>query len=186
VRRLTRREVVLVALAAAVAVVVPLYALVFGPEIHTLSAMSRRVGAQTVQLAAAEADAARVPDLERAQAAERARLASVEQQIPADITVSRLMGRLSTSIASSGVQLIEVTFPQGTQPSASPTDPIQELAFTVRLRGTFDRVVWFLRAMEAAPPVAVEQSLTLGGAAGAPAGVGSLDVTLAMKAIALR
>lgn len=185
-RRLTRRETVLVAIAAAVAVCVPLYALVFGPEIHTLSAMSRRAQAQTAQLTAAEADAARVPDLMRAQAAETARLADVEQQIPGTITVSRLMGRLSGAIAYSGVQLIEVTFPHGTQPTPSSTEPIQELAFTVRLRGTFDRVVWFLRAMEAAPPVAIEQSLTLATGAPAPPGTGNLDITVAMKAIALK
>ena len=178
-RRLTGRETVLVAIAAALAVAVPLYGIVFGPEIRTLSAMSRRVQTQTAQLAATEADAERLPDLEKAQAAEAARLAAVDQQIPDAISVSGLMGRLSSAITYSGVQLIEVTFPAGTQPTPSPTEPIQELAFTVRLRGTFDRVVGFLGAMEAAPPVAVEQSLSLTGA-------GTLDVTLAMKAIAAR
>jgi hypothetical protein len=91
------------------------------------------------------------------------------------------MARLSNAISGSGVQLIEVTFPQGTQPVPSSTEPVQELSFNVRLRGTFDRVVLFLRAMEAAPPVALEQSLTL-----AAAGGGALDITVAMKAIALR
>jgi Tfp pilus assembly protein PilO len=186
VRRLTRRETVLVAIAAAVAVIVPLYAGVFGPEIRTLSTMSRRVQAQTAQLAAAEADAARVPDLERARADEAARVTSVEQQIPGTITVSGLMGRLSGAITHSGVQLVEVTFPEGTQPTPSPTDPIQELAFTVRLHGTFDRVVGFLKAMEAAPPVTIEQSLTLAGAGASATGAGNLDITVAMKAIATR
>jgi Tfp pilus assembly protein PilO len=185
-RRLTPREVVLVAVAAAAAVLVPLYSLVFGPELHTLSALASRVRSQTAQLAAAEADAARVPDLERARDVEATRVGLVEQDFPRAITVPKLMGRLSEAIASSGVQLIEVTFPHGTEPVASEAAPIQELAFTIRLRGTFDRVVWFLKAMEAAPPVALEQSLTLGAAADSPAGIGYLDVTVAMKAIALR
>jgi len=172
--------------AAAVAILVPWYAFVFGPEIRALSTIGRRVQAQTVQLAAAAADAARVPELERQRAAEAARLRRVERQIPPIISVSGLMGRLSAAIGASGVQLIEVTFPQGTQPAASPTDPIQELAFTVRLRGSFDHVVWFLRAMEAAPPVAVEESLTLAGASRSAAGAANLDITIAMKAIALR
>lgn len=185
-RRLTTRELVLVGVLAALAVILPLYEVVFAPEVRALSALSGRVHTQSGQLAAATADANRLPDLEREQTAEAARLAAVERRLPATISVSGLMGRLSTAIAASGVQLIEVTFPQGTQPSPSPTEPIQELAFTVRLRGTFDRLVVFLRAIEAAPPVAVEQSLAIAGGQPLSPAAGYLDITVGMKAIALR
>ena len=178
-RRLTPREFVMVTAAAIIAVLVPLYGFVFAPEVRVLSTLSRRVQTQTAQIAAASADANRLPELERGRADASARLAAAELQIPATVSVSGLMGRLSAAIAASGVQLIEVTFPQGTQPVASATAPIQELAITVRLHGTFDRTVTFLRAIESLPPVAVEQSLAVGGGP-------ELDITLGMKAIALR
>jgi len=108
--------------------------------------------------------------------------------MPASISVSTLMGRISQAIAVSGVQLIEVTFPAGTQPSVSPTGPVQELPFTVRCRGTFAGVIMFLQAMEASPPMALEQSLNVAGN-GPPTGdrkPAGVEMTAEMKAFALR
>jgi Tfp pilus assembly protein PilO len=186
VKNLTQRERVLLALAAAIAVILPLYEVVFAPQLHMLAVMTKRVEAQRAQVAAASADAGRLPNLLHAEKLTAYRLAAVEQQLPNAVSVAGLMSRLSRAISASGVQLIEVTFPQGTQPSPSAAAPVQELAFTVRLRGTFGPVVTFLRAIEAPPAFAAEQSLAIGPAATAAGGPGTLDITLAMKAIALR
>ena len=187
-RRLTLRETVLVVIAAALAVLVPLYTLVFAPQLGVMSLLSRHVDAQNRQLAAVNASAGRLPALERDQAGLAARVQQEQQRIPATISVSGLMSRFSVAIAVSGVQLIEVAFPQGTQPIGSTTDPIQELPVTMRIRGTFEHVVSFLQQIEAAPPVAAEQAVSIGG--GAPPaqgnGEGNLEVTVSMKAIALR
>jgi Tfp pilus assembly protein PilO len=185
VKNFTRRERALLALAAAIAVILPLYLAVFAPELRMLAAMTKRVQAQRVQVAGAAADAGRLPDLVHQEAVTERSLAAVERQIPDAVRIAGLMNRLSTAITASGVQLIEVTFPQGTQPRLAAAAPVQELAFTLRLRGTFGRVVTFLRTIEAPPLFAVEQSLAIGPAA-APSAAGNLDITLAMKAIALR
>lgn len=185
-RALTPRETVMVAVAVLLAVAIPLYTVVFAPELGRLSLLNRRIESQSRRLATVEAAANRLRNVQREHAAVEARLQAVERELPASISVSGLMGRISTAIAASGVQLIEVTFPAGTQPAASATAPVQELPLAIRLRGTFAHVVTFLQQLEASPPVAVEQSLTLSGG-GAPAvGTATLvEVTLNMKAFAL-
>ncbi|HEV2440267.1 MAG TPA: type 4a pilus biogenesis protein PilO [bacterium] len=185
-RQLTARETVLVAAAAALAVIVPLYSFVFAPETAAMSALNRRVEAQNKQLTAIAASAGRLPTLERDHAGVAARLQQEEQQMPSTINVSGLMGRLSAAIAASGTQLVEVTFPAGTQPTASATDPVQELALTVRLRGTFGHIVTFLQFVEAAPAVVSEQSLAIAGGAPPVPGDGALEATVGLKAIALK
>lgn len=185
-RRLTSRESIIVAVAAAVAVGITLYTFVFAPEIRTLSLLNRRIAAQTHKLATLEAAAARLPAVQGEHAAVAARLRSVESRMPASISVSGLMGRLSTAIAVSGIQLIEVTFPAGTQPSASATEPVDELAFTMRFRGTFAHTITFLQLLESPPPLATEQSLNITDGSPAAPGVNSLDGALTMKAFAVR
>lgn len=185
-RQFTARETVMVAVAVALAVIVPLYTFVFVPEINAMSALNRRVEAQNKQLAAISASAGRLPTLERDHAEVDARLKLEEQRMPSTISVSGLMGRLSAAIAGSGTQLLEVTFPAGTQPTASATDPVQELALTVRLHGTFGHIVSFLQQIEAAPAVIEEQSLAIAGGAPPVPGDGALEVIIGLKAIALK
>jgi hypothetical protein len=98
------------------------------------------------------------------------------------------VGRISQAIAASGVQLIEVAFPAGTQPSVSPAGPVKELTFTVRCRGTFAGVITFLQVMEASPPMAAEQSVNLavGGPPTADRKPAGVEMTAEMKAFALK
>lgn len=190
-RPLTPRETVIVAVAAVLALATPLYRFVFAPELETLARLNRRIEVQTRMLASVGAAANRLPAVEREHAAIAARVRELELRMPRSISVSGLIGRLSVAIAASGVQLIEVAFPAGTQPSAAAADPVQELPFTVRFRGAFARMVAFLQLLES-PPMAAEQSLSIAGggppAAGGAGGgnPGGLEMTLAMKAFALR
>jgi Tfp pilus assembly protein PilO len=183
VKRLTPRETALIAIAAALAVIIPLYSLVFSPELAVLKIAGGHVAAQSHQIAGLNTDAGRLPALERDTAAVEAGLEQAEARIPATISVSGLMSRLSGAISASGVQLVEVTFPQGTVPAASAADPVQELPVAIRLRGTFEHVVAFMQRIESTPVIAEEQAIAVGG--GTPPGDGTLDVTLTMKAIAL-
>lgn len=186
-RSLTPRETVIVAIALVLAVGLPLYRFVFAPQLEALSLLNRRIETQRRSLVGIEAAADRLHTVEHEHAAAAARVHELEGQIPANISVSGVMGRLSVAIAASGIRLIEVTFPAGTQPSASATEPIQELPFTVRLRGTFARAVAFLQLMESSPRVAAEQSIGISG--GGPSGgvdQEGLEITLSMKAFALR
>lgn len=189
-RQLTRRELVILAIGAALAVVIPLYRFVLAPEINALTTLNDQIAAQTRTLVGIAPSAGRLPALQRDYAAAASRLAQTERQIPTSINISGLMGRLSTAISASGVQLVEVTFPSGTQPAASAADPIVELPFTVRLRGTFERIVSFMQLMEMPPAVAAEQSVSISGASALPSGAGAssanLEVTMSMKAFALR
>lgn len=184
-RALTPRETIMVAVAVLLAVAIPLYIGVFAPELGRLSLLNRRIESQSRRLATVEAAAGRLHTVQREHDAVAARLQAVERDIPAGINVSGLMGRISTAIAASGVQLIEVAFPAGTQPIPSATAPVQELLLTIRLRGTFAHVVTFLQQLEASPPVAAEQSLTLSGGGAPAAGTANLEVTLNLKAFAL-
>jgi len=190
-RQLTSRETAIVAIAAVLAVVVPLYSFVFAPQLDTVAALNRRIEAQTRTLAGVEAAANRLPVVEGQHAAIATRVREMEQRMPTSISISGVMGRLSVAIATSGIQLIEIAFPAGTQPSAASADPVQELPFTIRFRATYARMVAFLQQIES-PPAVVEQSLSVanGGppAGGAPGGGNplGLEITLGMKAFALR
>ena len=184
-RQLTRREIVIVAVAVALAAALGLYRFAFAPELAALALLNRQIESQTRQMASVETAADRLPAVRQEHGVVAARLREIERRMPVNISVSTLIGRLSQAIAASGIQLIEVTFPGGTQPSASATGPVQELAYTVRVRGTFGRIITFMRLMEAPPPMAAEQSLNIsGGAAGGNQAV--LEMTIGMKAFALR
>ncbi len=191
-RPLTERERVLAGVGVAAAVLIPLYAFVFAPTLRTLDAAGRQVQVKTRELASVEAVANRLPATERQRAEIDAQLRAMEQQIPERIQISAVVGRLSRAIDASGVQLIEVTFPAGTQPSPDPADPVEVLPFTLKIRGTFTTMIALMQQLEAPPRLMVGQALTIsgGGAAapGAPVGGGPplLDITMSMKAFALR
>ena len=190
-RQLTPRETIIVAIAVALAVALPLYLFVFGPELDTLRILDGRIATQSRKLASVEAGARRLPALQQEHAVVAGRLREIERRMPARIAVSGVMGWLSAAIAASGVQLIEVTFPAGTQPAPAVTAPVQELPFTVRFRGTFSRVVIFLHLLESPPVIAVEQSLSISGggpktAGGVAGNQENLEITMGMKAVAPR
>jgi len=121
VRRLAPREIVIVAVAVVAGVVLPLYRFVFAPELAALGTLNTRIETQTREAVRREAAADRLPAVRDEHTALARRVQEMERQMPASISVSTLMGRISQAIAVSGVQLIEVTFPAGTQPSVSPT-----------------------------------------------------------------
>ena len=189
-RPLTERERVLAGLGVAAAVLIPLYAFVFAPTLRTLDAAGRQVQIKTRELASVEAVANRLPATERQRAQIDAQLKMMEQQIPDHIQISEVVGRFSRAIDASGVQLIEVTFPTGTQPSADPNDPVEVLPFTLKIRGTFANVIALMQQLEAPPRLMVGQGLMISGGGPAPAvpgrtGTPLLDITMDMKAFAL-
>ncbi len=165
---------------AVAAVVVPLYLFVFVPKVQTLAMMSRQVQVKTRELAGVEAIAGRLPAVERQRADIDTRLRAMEQQMPTHIRISEVVGRLSKAIDASGVQLVEVTFPAGTQPSAQGADPVEEVPFTLKIRGTFATVIALMQHLEAPPRLIVGQALGISG------GPPLLEITMDMKAFALR
>ncbi len=189
-RRLTRREAVLTAIGALVAVVLPLYLFVFMPMVKTIAIMNRQIQVKTRELAEVEVVAGRLPVDQHQRLEIDTRLRAMEQQMPMNISIPRVVGRLSQAIDASGVQLIEVTFPAGTQPSPQPTGPVEELPFTLRIRGTFTSVIVLMQHLEAPPRLMVGQTLGIsdggaGSAALSRSGPPLLDITMKMKAFAL-
>ncbi len=189
-RPLTERERLLAGFGVVAAALIPLYAFVFAPALQTLDAAGRQLQIKTKELASVEEAANRLPAALRQRAEIDAQLRAMERQIPEHIQISEVVGRLSRAIDASGVQLIEVRFPAGTQPSADPTDPVEVLPFTLKIRGTFVNVIALMRQLEAPPHLVVGQALAISGggaAATAPGGSAApvLDITMDMKAFAL-
>ncbi len=190
-RRLTPRESAIVAVGVALAVLIPLYLFVFVPQLSRITALNRDIQMKTRDLGVLGAIAGRYPTVQRQAAEISARLTQIERQIPPQVQVPELVRRIGRAIDASGVQLIEITFPAGTTATSPSGSPLQELPFTLHIRGTFGNVIGFMTQLDALSPLVAVQTLGIGGETtstprGSPSGAPSLDISMDMKTFALR
>ena|GEM_PF-2321478 len=197
-RPLTPRERIIVTVGAALAVLIPLYLFVFQPQTATLAILNRQIQVKTRDLAEMERVAARLPEAKRLHAAEIARLRAIERMIPSNIEVSDLVALMSRAIDASGVQLIEIAFPQGARslsdlPAGSPASPaspapslLQELDFSLQIRGLFADIVALMDQVETLPRLVEVRTMDVSDTGGPAGAAPVLTVTLGMKTFALR
>jgi len=202
VRPRTQREIIVVAAAAAVGVLLILYYIAFLPRLTALAQANRQLRAKIAQVADTEQVAARLPAARRERELTEEHVRAVEAQIPEAIEVSKLVSDLSRAIEASGVQFVEIAFPEGQPAQAGaatqaggPAGPavahLQEFPFSMRIRGTFDQTVTFLAWVEAMPRIVVVETLGISGqgdlsAASPGKAAPSLEIGLEMKTFALR
>ncbi len=200
----TQREIIVVATAAAVGVLLVLYYVVFLPRLTALAQANRQLRAKIAQAADTEQAAARLPAAKRERALEEEHLRAVERQIPGGIEIHKLVADLNRAIEASGVHLVEIAFPEGQPAQAATATPagapmaggpavanLQEFPFSVRIRGTFDQTVTFLEQVEAMPRIVVVETLGISGqgdlSGGRPGRAAPrLEISLGMKTFALR
>ncbi len=190
-RQMTTREKIIVVGAALAVVFFVLYSVVFLPRLKALNQTNRQLRAKIVQVRDMERVAASLPVVREEGAQTQERLRAVEQQIPRRIDVPQLLAELTQAIDASGVRLADMTFPEQAPPgaAASQVSNLQEVAFIVHIRGTFDQTVAFLRLVEALPRIVVVDTLGIAGQAdlsqaGKPGQ--TLDILAGMKTFALR
>ncbi len=196
-RRLTRREIVIVVAAAALALAVPLYLAFFRPKLVELADAQRRLDAAAREFQQTQETARRFPQAQAERQAVAERLAVVEQRIPRSLEPAEIALLLDSAMKAGGVQLVELTFPEpaapppaaqpGTRPApatgtANSLEGIVETPFTLRIRGTYPRVAQFFRFVEVLPRVLGITGITFAAGPNAP----TLDITIGMKAYVLQ
>ncbi len=198
-RPLTRRETVVVVGGAVLAVLLGLYFLAFLPRLTALTQVNRQLRAKSIQLAEVEQTAARLPVAQRQHAETEAQLREVERRIPGSLEVHELVAELNSAMQASGVQLVEIAFPEAqpaqTGPQPRPGAPagqvvdMQEVPFSLRVRGTFAQTVAFMGQLETLPRVVAVQTLGISeptSRAAAAFGRSSVDISMDMKTFVLR
>lgn len=192
-RPLTRRETAVVVGGVTLAVLLVLYFLVFLPRLTALTQANRQLRTKIAHFAEVEQTAARLPVAVRQHAEVEAQLRGVERRIPGSLQIPELVAELNSAIQATGVQLVEITFPE--VPRAQPGAPagqvvdLQEVPFSLRVRGTFAQTVAFLGQIEILPRVVTVRILGISepaDRAAAALGRTSLDVSMNMTTFVLR
>ncbi|HLN14167.1 MAG TPA: type 4a pilus biogenesis protein PilO [bacterium] len=190
-RRLTGREITIVAVGAALAIVVVLVLVFFRPAVARLQAAQRQVAASSQQLSQDQSTAARLPQAKAQHAATVAALQRAEQQIPSDLALPQIVALLVQGIDGAGGQFVQLEFPQGVPATALPGSPlVQALSFTMIVRGTWPQIIEFLHTTEGLPRLIAVDSVSVTkeplqqGAA--PTVTPILRAELSLRAFALR
>ncbi len=161
-RRLTGREITIVAVGAALAIVVVLVLVFFRPAVERLQAAQRQVAASSQQLNEDQQTAARLPAAKIQHAQTVAALQRAEQQIPSQLALPQIVALLVQGIDGAGGQFVQMEFPQGVPAAALPGTPlVQALSFTMIVRGTWPQIIDFLHSTESLPRLIAVDSVSV-------------------------
>jgi Tfp pilus assembly protein PilO len=189
-RRLTAREITIVALGAGLAIVVILGLGVFRPAFARLQAAQQQVAASSAELAADTQTADLLPSVQKTYDTTAASLQHAEDQIPQDIQLPQIVALLVQGIDKAGGQLVGMEFPQGAPATPVPGTPgVVALQFTMSVRGTWPEIVSFLHSMETLPRLISIDDMNVVkepiGAGVAATATPTLRADLTMRAFAL-
>jgi Tfp pilus assembly protein PilO len=186
-RRLTRREIVVIAIAAVLALAVPVYLFLFRPKLEEMAVAEQLYAARVREYQQVDATARRFPQAQAERQAVADRLAVAEQRIPRTFEPADVALLLASAIKAGGVQLVELTFPETPPaPAAGSTSGqgsgVLEAPFSLHVRGTFPQAVQFLRFVEVLPRVLSIDTMTFTAGPAPPL----LEITIGMKAYVLQ
>lgn len=147
IARLRPRERLLLIVGLSIAGVLLLALLVFFPQVRRAAVMQVDVARKQTELRRATELALRRAEIERKHAAATQSAAALLSRVPNGPDLPGLIVRLDEAMASSGVELQQISFPPETlQPTG--TGNIGALPVQLRVRGTYPQVRVLVQSLE--------------------------------------
>ncbi|MGH8630360.1 MAG: type 4a pilus biogenesis protein PilO [Burkholderiales bacterium] len=167
-----RRERLLLFSAVAVLALIALYLLVFSSRLTDLRLARADEARKRSEVGRLAAVVQQRTEIEQQHAAARRALEDLLDRVPRDPALPALLTQVDFALRASGLELVEITFPQQTQeaasgstqqPSGSANQAVGSLTFQMQVRGRFPQLLVFVQMMESLPRAVVLDTLTITG-----------------------